>query len=143
MHALALPCFFVCFIVLNQAYGLARPKRAGATKLLELTQNCRILNEDFLKLVLKNRANKSVQILNDSVDFSFFGYFSFFLTTQSKKKEKYKTKTKIILIFSHTISLDVRALKHHFFGGKETVHKETTRPDNFSLNLLTTRQIYF
>ena len=37
------------------------------------------------------------------------------------------------------LSLNVRALKHHFFGGKETVHKETTRPDNFSLNLLTTR----
>ena len=34
MHALALLCFFVCFIVLNQAYGLARQKRASATKLL-------------------------------------------------------------------------------------------------------------
>ena len=94
MHALALPCFFVCFIVLNQAYGLARQKRASATKLLELTQNCRILNEDFLKLVLKNRANKSVQILNESVDFFFFRTF-FFFEYAKQRKRKYKSKTNI------------------------------------------------
>ena len=93
------------FIVFNQAYGLARPKRASATKLLVLPQNCRILNEDFLKLVLKNRANKSVQILIGCVDFFFFRTF-FFFEYAKQKERKVQIQNKNNFNFS----------SHHFFG---------------------------